>query len=90
MVSGIVGTCLGTMLSRLFRNKVPYVDPLICALGLLMSAPLTILSIFVVMKSIPAAYVRNKPLSFLSTQLKQHFYYWPKGYLCWSVSQPFC
>lgn len=67
MVTGLLGGCLGSILSRLFRNKVPYVDPLICAVGLLTSAPITIIGIFVVMTSIPATYVRYKPLSFLSS-----------------------
>lgn len=67
MVTGLLGACLGSILSRLFRNKVPYVDPLICAVGLLTSAPLTIIGLFVVMTSIPATYVRYKPLSFLSS-----------------------
>lgn len=61
MVTGILGGCGGTMLSRVFRDKVPYVDPLICAAGLLGSIPCFLVSIFVAPASIAATYVRQKP-----------------------------
>lgn len=73
MVTGILGACLGTILSRFYRKKVPHVDPLICAVGLLTSASLFIICIFVVMTNIPATYVRDKPLSSLSTKAKATF-----------------
>lgn len=60
MVTGIVGGAGGTFLSRMFRDRVPYVDPLICAAGLLGSVPCFLISIFVVSASIPITYVRHK------------------------------
>ncbi|XP_034539185.1 protein spinster homolog 3 [Notolabrus celidotus] len=57
VVTGILGGCLGTGLSRRFRDKVPYVDPIICAVGLLGSAPCLFVVIFVASTSIPATYV---------------------------------
>lgn len=59
IVTGILGGSIGTVLSRSFRDKVPYVDPLICAVGLLGSVPCFISSIFLASLSIPAAYVRK-------------------------------
>lgn len=63
VVTGILGGCLGTILSRWFRDKVPNVDPLICAVGLLGSGPSLLIAIFVASASIPATYVRDKLLS---------------------------
>lgn len=61
MVTGFLGGCGGTMFSRLLRDKVPYVDPLICAAGLLGAAPCFLVTIFVASASIATAYVRHKP-----------------------------
>lgn len=63
MGTGILGGCGGTMLSRLFRDKVPYVDPLICAAGLLGSVPCFLVTIFAASASIATTYVRHKPPS---------------------------
>ncbi|GAA6218438.1 protein spinster homolog 3-like [Lates japonicus] len=57
VVTGIVGGSLGTTLSRWFRDKVPNADPLICAVGMLGSAPCLFITIFVASASIPATYV---------------------------------
>ncbi|TMS13836.1 Protein spinster-like protein 3 [Larimichthys crocea] len=57
LVTGIMGGCLGTLLSRRFRDKVPNADPIICAVGLLGSAPCLFVAIFVASASIPATYV---------------------------------
>ncbi|XP_029303877.1 protein spinster homolog 3 [Cottoperca gobio] len=57
VVTGVLGGCLGSGLSRWLRVKVPNVDPLICAVGLLGSAPCLFISIFVASESIPATYV---------------------------------
>ncbi|XP_035523129.1 protein spinster homolog 3 isoform X3 [Morone saxatilis] len=57
VVTGILGGCLGTCLSRWFRNKVPNADPLICALGLLGSAPCLFIALFAASASIPTTYV---------------------------------
>lgn len=61
MVTGVLGGCGGTMFSRLFRVKVPHVDPLICAAGLLGAAPCFLVTIFVASASIATAYVRRRP-----------------------------
>nr|XP_057943670.1 protein spinster homolog 3 isoform X1 [Doryrhamphus excisus]XP_057943671.1 protein spinster homolog 3 isoform X1 [Doryrhamphus excisus]XP_057943672.1 protein spinster homolog 3 isoform X1 [Doryrhamphus excisus] len=57
VVSGILGVCLGTGLSRWLKNKVPNADPLICAGGMLGSVPCLFISIFVATANIPATYV---------------------------------
>ncbi|KAI3373444.1 hypothetical protein L3Q82_022044 [Scortum barcoo] len=57
VATGILGGCLGTGLSRWFRDKMPNVDPIICAVGLLGSAPCLCIAIFVASKSIHATYV---------------------------------
>lgn len=59
MVTGILGGCIGTLLSRSFRDRVPHVDPLICAIGLLGSVPCIITSIFTASASIASAYARD-------------------------------
>lgn len=64
LVTGILGGCSGTFLSRMFRNRLPYVDPLICAVGLLGSVPCFLICVFVASASIPTTYVRHElPLS---------------------------
>lgn len=40
MLSGIIGVPLGSYLSQLYSKKYPRCDPLICAFGLILSAPL--------------------------------------------------
>ncbi|KAM8899177.1 protein spinster homolog 3 isoform 2-T2 [Spinachia spinachia] len=57
VVTGILGACLGSGLSRWFGEKVPNVDPLICAVGLLGAAPCLFIAIFVASASIPTTYV---------------------------------
>lgn len=59
IVAGILGGCIGTLLSRLFRDRVPHVDPLICAIGLLGSVPCFLIAIFTASASIAGAYVRG-------------------------------
>ncbi|KAM4544782.1 protein spinster homolog 3 isoform 1-T3 [Odontesthes bonariensis] len=57
VATGILGGVLGTSLSKRFRDKVPYADPLICAVGMLGSVPFLFIIIFVASSSIPATYV---------------------------------
>uniref|UniRef100_A0A8C6TKX6 Spinster homolog 3 (Drosophila) n=1 Tax=Neogobius melanostomus TaxID=47308 RepID=A0A8C6TKX6_9GOBI len=57
VVTGILGVCIGAGLSRFFRNRVGYADPVICAVGMLGSVPFLIATIFTASVSIPAAYV---------------------------------
>ncbi|XP_037324417.2 protein spinster homolog 3 [Pungitius pungitius] len=57
VVTGILGACLGSVLSRWFGVKVANVDPLICAVGLLGSAPCLFVAIFVASASITTTYV---------------------------------
>lgn len=57
VVTGILGGCLGTLLSRRFREKKPNADPLICSIGLLASAPGLLIVIFVASENIPVTYV---------------------------------
>ncbi|XP_011482049.2 protein spinster homolog 3 [Oryzias latipes] len=57
VATGILGGAVGTTLSRTFRDKVPYADPLICGVGMLGSVPCIFIIIFVAASSIPATYV---------------------------------
>lgn len=57
VVTGILGVCLGTALSRIFRNRVEYADPVICAVGMLGSVPFLFATIFTTSVNIIAAYV---------------------------------
>ncbi|XP_074467626.1 protein spinster homolog 3-like [Sebastes fasciatus] len=57
MVTGALGGSLGSGLSRWFGDKVPKADPIICAVGLLASAPCIYISIVTASASIPATYV---------------------------------
>ncbi|KAK2828816.1 hypothetical protein Q5P01_019850 [Channa striata] len=57
LVTGILGGILGTGCSRWFRDKVPNADPLICAVGMLGSAPCLFITIFVASSNIPTTYV---------------------------------
>lgn len=40
MISGVIGVPLGSYLSQKYIKKYPKCDPLICAFGLIISAPL--------------------------------------------------
>lgn len=59
IVTGVLGGCIGSLLSRRLRGRLPHVDPLICAVGLLGSVPCFIISIFTASSSIATAYVRQ-------------------------------
>lgn len=60
VVTGILGVCISTTLSRHLRGRVSNVDPLICAVAILGMAPCLIIIILVASKSIPVTYVRNQ------------------------------
>ena len=60
VVTGILGVTLGSTLSRKLRDKVPNIDPLICAVGMLSSAPCLFTAIILASTSIPATYVRSQ------------------------------
>lgn len=57
VVTGILGVCIGTALSRWFRTRVEYADPVICAVGMLGSVPFLFATIFTASANIPATYV---------------------------------
>lgn len=57
VVTGILGVTLGSIISRKLRDKVPNADPLICAVGMLGSAPCLFVAIILASTSIPATYV---------------------------------
>lgn len=57
MVAGLVGVPLGTVLSQVLKRRYPRADPLICASGLLISAPFLLGAMFVVSTNSVAAYV---------------------------------
>lgn len=57
MVSGIIGVPLGTFIAQKYRKQYARIDPIICACGLLVSAPLILGAMLVVSANTPAAYV---------------------------------
>lgn len=57
MVSGIIGVPLGTYLAQTLKKRFPRADPIICAFGLLISAPFLLGAMLLVSYSAPAAYV---------------------------------
>ncbi|XP_036381683.1 protein spinster homolog 3 [Megalops cyprinoides] len=57
VVTGILGVVIGTLIARRLRDRVANADPLICAAGMLCSAPCFFLAIVLAYKSIPATYV---------------------------------
>lgn len=56
MVSGIIGVPLGIILAQKYKKKYTRIDPIICGIGLLISAPLILGAMLVVSVNTPAAY----------------------------------
>lgn len=56
-VSGVVGLVLGSGLSYKLRPRFPWVDPVICGLGLVVSAPFLFVAIGMAADSIVQAFV---------------------------------
>ncbi|KAG5672595.1 hypothetical protein PVAND_002711 [Polypedilum vanderplanki] len=57
MTAGIMGVPLGAYLSTKLSKRYPRCDPVICAVGLLLSAPLLSASMIVVTVNAPLAYI---------------------------------
>lgn len=57
MTSGIIGVPLGTYLAQKFRKKSQRSDPIICAIGLITSAPLLAGSMVMVSANETIAYI---------------------------------
>lgn len=57
MTAGIAGVPLGSYLSTKLSKRYPRSDPVICAVGLLLSAPLIAASMIFVTYSAPLAYI---------------------------------
>ncbi|XP_077068382.1 protein spinster homolog 1 [Siphateles boraxobius] len=57
VVSGILGVASGVQASKKLRTRTPRADPLVCAAGLLLSAPFLYLSIMFAQASTAATYV---------------------------------
>ncbi|XP_077475299.1 protein spinster homolog 1 [Stigmatopora argus] len=56
-VTGVLGVAGGVQASRLLRSRTPRADPLVCAAGLLLSAPFLYLAIILAQASTVATYV---------------------------------
>lgn len=61
VVTGLLGVASGVQLSRLLRKTNPRADPLVCATGLLVSAPFLFLAVAFAETSIVATYVSHLP-----------------------------
>lgn len=62
-LTGVLGVCLGVEISRRLRRCNPRADPLVCAAGLLGSAPFLFLSVACARGSIVATYVSSQQVS---------------------------
>lgn len=51
MIAGVFGITLGFIFSKLLKLKFPKADPIICGIGLLLSAPLLLAATFVATRS---------------------------------------
>lgn len=56
-VTGVLGVGMGGAVSQYLRKKTPRADPLVCAAGLLLSAPFLYLAIIFAQSSTVATYV---------------------------------
>lgn len=63
-VTGVLGVGMGGAVSQHLRKKTPRADPLVCAAGLLLSAPFLYLAIIFAQSSTIATYVS---LSYIAT-----------------------
>lgn len=57
MIAGILGICFGFLLSKTLRSKFQKADPIICGVGLLLSAPFLLSTTFAVTKSSLLSYI---------------------------------
>lgn len=62
-LTGVLGVGLGVEISRRLRRSNPRADPLVCAAGLLGSAPFLFLSVACARGSIIATYVSSQQVS---------------------------
>lgn len=60
-VTGVVGVASGVQLSRLLQRRTQRADPLVCAAGLLLSAPFLYLAVMFAQASTVATYVSLFP-----------------------------
>lgn len=56
-VTGVLGVASGVQVSRLLRRRTQRADPLVCAAGLLLSAPFLYLALVFAQASTVATYV---------------------------------
>ncbi|XP_077413504.1 protein spinster homolog 1 [Vanacampus margaritifer] len=56
-VTGVLGVASGVQASRVLRSRTPHADPLVCAAGLLLSAPFLYLAVVCAQASTVATYV---------------------------------
>ncbi|CAG0885459.1 unnamed protein product [Cyprideis torosa] len=57
MVSGIIGVPMGSFIAQRLRHRYPKSDPIVCAVGLLLSAPLLLAASFVASTSTVLSFV---------------------------------
>ena len=55
--AGVVGLMLGSGLSLWLREKIAWIDPVICGGGLLLSAPLIFAALWIVDQNVVLAFV---------------------------------
>ena len=75
-LTGVLGVGLGVEISRRLRRSNPRADPLVCAAGLLGSAPFLFLSLACARGSIVATYVSSQQVS------KGVLWVWGGGTVC--------
>lgn len=57
MAAGVVGLSLGSVLSQALKHRFPFVDPIICGVGLILSAPLLVATTYATTRNTALTYV---------------------------------
>lgn len=57
MAAGVVGLSLGSVLSQELKHRFPFVDPIICGVGLILSAPLLVATTYATTRNTALTYV---------------------------------
>ena len=57
MAAGIIGVPCGTFIAQKLKKRFPRADPIICAFGLLISAPFLVGAMLLVSQNATAAYI---------------------------------
>lgn len=83
-MTGVLGVTAGVEISRRWHRINPRADPLVCAIGLLGSAPFLFLAVVFAQQSIVATYVSFLSFSLILIQLLGA---WERVFLCMALHE---